>query len=110
MQAEFLHVFSKLHLHCAWVRVISLPQQQWLALVAHPDGTWKGCTAKPLQGAEIAPSSKTPLGELSGPGHAVLPTWGWSVMCLGLWRMGLMGQSSESAPSYLGALQMQWEN
>lgn len=37
-------------------------------------------------------------------GHAVLPTWGWSVMCLALWRMGLRGQSSESAVSYLGAL------
>lgn len=76
MQAECLHFFSKLHLHCARVRVISLSQQQWLALGARPDGTWKGCTAKPLQGAEIAPSSETAPGKLRGSGHAVLPTWG----------------------------------
>lgn len=82
-QSQILHTsrvpaffFSQAAFAVCWVRVISLSQQQWLALVACPDGTWKGCTAEPLQGAEIPPGSKIPLGKLRGPAHAVLPTWG----------------------------------
>lgn len=32
----------------------------------------RGALPKPLQGAEIAPGSKIPLGKLRAPGHAVL--------------------------------------
>lgn len=68
-------LLCELHLLCDLVRGISISQQLWLVLGAHPEGTWEECTANPPQGGETVPSSETPLGSCppnTGVVHDVL--------------------------------------
>lgn len=55
-------LLCKMHLHCAMVRGVSIPQKLLLVLNAYSGGIWGECPAKLLQCGEMVPSSKTPLG------------------------------------------------